>query len=144
MKSKIESITNAKSFLFGGKAIFTIVSTKTNKRFTFKVNKLKDKDKNEDVPFFVSYLNGSDNETSYQFIGTIFNRKNYKHSIKSKTKKDSQINKTIDWLIDVLNNNDKTRFEKIEFWHEGKCAKCGRKLTDPVSIKTGKGPICSK
>ncbi len=34
--------------------------------------------------------------------------------------------------------------EKVEFWHEGKCARCGRKLTTPESIQRGLGPECAE
>ena len=76
---KIENIENAHNFLLGGKATFTIVSTKTEQRYTFKVSQLRDRTKKKadqdlNAPFFVSFLNGPD---SYQFVGTIFNRKNY-------------------------------------------------------------------
>jgi len=30
----------------------------------------------------------------------------------------------------------------LNFFHEGKCGKCGRKLTTPESIKNGFGPTC--
>jgi len=32
--------------------------------------------------------------------------------------------------------------DNVEFYHSGNCAKCGRKLTTPESIKNGLGPIC--
>jgi hypothetical protein len=32
----------------------------------------------------------------------------------------------------------------LEVWHEGRCAKCGLKLTVPQSIMTGFGPTCAK
>ena len=140
MSNKIKNITDAHNFLFGGKATFTVVSGKTDKRYTFRVNQLKGKDKNN--PFFVSFLNGPDN--SYQFTGTIFDKKNYRHSKKSTVGKDSVVSKTINWLVNTLNNQNEKNFDQIEFWHEGKCCNCGRKLTDPISIETGRGPICSK
>lgn len=31
---------------------------------------------------------------------------------------------------------------KVHILHEGMCGKCGRPLTDPVSIEYGLGPIC--
>lgn len=31
---------------------------------------------------------------------------------------------------------------RIEFWHEGQCCRCGRKLTVPESIANGVGPEC--
>jgi hypothetical protein len=29
-------------------------------------------------------------------------------------------------------------------WHEGSCARCGKKLTVPESIESGFGPECVK
>lgn len=139
MSNKIKNITDARNFLFGGKSTFTIVSGKTDKRYTFKVNQLKGRDKNN--PFFVSFLNGGDE--SYQFIGTIFDKKNYRHSKKSKVSKDSVVGKTANWIVNILNNQNVKMFDQIEFWHEGKCCRCGRKLTTPESISSGVGPVCS-
>jgi hypothetical protein len=34
--------------------------------------------------------------------------------------------------------------ENIEFYHLGRCGRCGRKLTDPESINRGLGPKCSE
>lgn len=33
--------------------------------------------------------------------------------------------------------------ETFQFWHEGRCARCGRRLTVPESIATGWGPECA-
>lgn len=33
---------------------------------------------------------------------------------------------------------------ECEVWHEGRCGRCGRKLTVPESIETGIGPDCAK
>lgn len=33
--------------------------------------------------------------------------------------------------------------ETFQFWHEGRCARCGRRLTVPDSIATGFGPECA-
>tara|TARA_R110002096_G_scaffold84290_4_gene194649 strand:+ start:14 stop:667 length:654 start_codon:yes stop_codon:yes gene_type:complete len=35
------------------------------------------------------------------------------------------------------------RWGRMEIWHEGKCSRCGRKLTVPSSIATGLGPVCA-
>jgi hypothetical protein len=32
----------------------------------------------------------------------------------------------------------------FEFWHEGRCAQCGKRLTVPESIQSGFGPECVK
>jgi len=141
MKTKqIEDITKAKEFAFAGNATFTVVSKATNSRYTFKIQK----GKKEGAPHFVKFLNGSDNESSYMFIGTIFDERNYRHSFKSPVKSDATVVKTIEWVINVLTGKfDKSKFSLIEFWHEGRCGKCGRKLTVPSSIEIGMGSSCA-
>lgn len=34
--------------------------------------------------------------------------------------------------------------DRIQVWHEGKCACCGRPLTTPESLVTGWGPVCMR
>lgn len=45
------------------------------------------------------------------------------------------------WMVDRLVNKTWDD-EKAEIWHEGQCCKCGRRLTDPESIRLALGPIC--
>lgn len=33
---------------------------------------------------------------------------------------------------------------QVQFWHEGRCGHCGRRLTVPASIFTGFGPDCAE
>jgi len=137
------NIKSSLEFILGGNSIFTVVSKATNNRYTFKVKKGKEKNS----PFFVSYLFGNDNESSYKFMGTIFTEgKNaYKYFYSRKRiKKDSTVNKTFEWVYNILKAQNEEKFNLIEFWHEGSCGQCGRKLTVPSSIESGFGPVCSK
>lgn len=45
------------------------------------------------------------------------------------------------WFWRVLNGG--TFPAAFEFWHEGRCAACARRLTVPQSIATGFGPECA-
>ena len=134
------SIDKSKKFLFGGNSTFTVVSKKTNHRITFKVKKLKSKD-----IYFVSYLFGKDNQNSFKFIGTIFGKNgSYNPSRKNNNNPNSKINKSFNWIYKSLIEESDEKFSQIEFFHEGKCGKCGRKLTVPSSIESGFGPHCEK
>lgn len=140
MESHKLSLSKSKDFLFGGKSTFTVVSKKTQHRITFRVKELKDKN-----IYFVSYLFGSDNTQSFKFIGTIFDKNGkYNASRKNGSDPNSNINKSFEWVYNTIVNQNVSNFDKIEFWHEGKCGKCGRKLTVPSSIETGFGPYCEK
>jgi len=139
MKDKRYQLTEIKyirDFIFGGKAIFTIESAITGKWFTFKVQKPRDGNKSV---FWVSVMSGKDNNTSYSYMGTIFNGR-FKSTAKSRISEDAQCYKAFKCFYDLLVSSK--LHPKINFYHSGKCACCGRRLTTPESVKTGIGPIC--
>ena len=133
-------IPEALIFLFAGNATFTIVSVATKKRFTYNVKAHKTKANIH----FVSLLQGSDNESAYGFLGTIFDRKDWRHSKKSKVGAELPSAKGFPILLNMMLTNSKKFDEQVEFWHEGLCCRCGRKLTVPSSIQSGIGPECQR
>lgn len=140
-------------FLLAGKALFTILNTETGNRFTFKV-KITDKKflQAKTRFYFVSVLTGNNNESDYTYMGmlkiNIFNdhigeektKLEFYLTKKSKILKDANSVKVFSWLLKNIENLP----EKVKFFHEGKCARCGRTLTVPESIKCGFGPECIK
>lgn len=139
MKAKLES-SQVASFILGGKSIFTVRNVVTGNRFTYKLTRKKSLKEGDDDVVFVKVLSRPDNNSDYTFIGTIFGGTTYKHSAKSQFGADTMSSKAIDWLV----RNSKSLPENIEVWHEGKCGRCGRKLTVPESIQSGFGPECSQ
>jgi len=133
MKSHQIKHTDAVEFILAGKSLFTLLNSKSGNRFTFKVKKHK-----VDDVYFVSVLTNPD---VYQFLGIIKNQK-FTHSKSSKISKDAQSFRVFDYVF--FNLCKGTLPEFIEIWHEGKCGKCGRTLTVPLSIETGFGPECQK
>ena len=127
-------------FILAGNSRFTLVSGTSGERFTFKVNK------KEDVEgiHFVSLLNGSDNDSAYRFIGTIFDKNRYAHSKRSKVGVEALSVKAFAWSFASLVAGRTDNAGKVEFWHEGKCGRCGRTLTVPGSVLTGIGPECAR
>ena len=124
-----------RNFILSGNATFTVKNTQTGGRFTFKVTQ-----PDASGPHFVKVLTGSDNESDYGYLGTIFNAGQYKHGRKSGISETAQSAKVFKWFLACLASE--TLPEQIEVWHEGRCGRCGRKLTVPESIKSGYGPEC--
>jgi hypothetical protein len=124
----------ALDFILAGNAIFTVKNVETDNRFTFKVTKHK-----VDDIYFVKVLTNPD---TFEFIGTIRKNSDFKHSMKSRIKNDAKSVLVIDYIIKKLYKNELPNI--IEIWHEGKCGRCGRRLTVPDSIESGMGPECSK
>lgn len=140
MSHKLNS-SEALSFILGGKATITIKSLTTQTRRTFKIVKSKN-----NTVWFVRFMNGACNETNYGYLGYIRYVNNtyiYFHGgSKAKAKIDSTANIAFQFSFNLLKENKSHK--SIEFWHEGSCCRCGRKLTVPESIESGWGPECVK
>jgi len=151
-RHSIQKVEDIQKFMYAGNSTFTIQNTETMNRFTYKFSKPKTdtdgiKIQNKDTKvWFVKVMTGTDNENNYSFVGTVFVNQNgvkfYKHSQKSRITTEAQSVKVINWFIDKVEKNNVPK--QIEFWHEGTCGRCGRKLTVPESIENGIGPECIK
>lgn len=124
-------------FMLAGNATFTLVSKKSGTRFTFRV-----RDGGDTGPrHFVSMLNGPSNEDDFAFLGTIFRMSDYRHGKKSRIDVAAPSARAFAWFFGNLVRGYVS--PTVEFWHEGKCGRCGRKLTVPESVSTGFGPECA-
>lgn len=136
---KLETIELVRDFIFAGKSTFTLRNANSGNRFTYEVRAPRKQNTNKPV-FFVKVMTGSDNEKSYSFAGTLFGKYKYQHSPKSLltvTTNSLQIFQAFLRFVEtgVLPNG-------VEFWHEGRCGHCGKKLTVPASLLSGFGPNC--
>jgi hypothetical protein len=133
----IQNAEHAAQFIMGGNATVTFKSTATGKHFTFKVQEPKD---GGGKVRFVKVLNGPDNETAYAYMGLIGANGGFTRTAKSKIGADAPSHKAFAWAWGRIAAGSIP--EGLEVWHDGKCGKCGRKLTHPESLETGLGPIC--
>jgi len=135
-RGQIVSGPDAKAFVLAGNARFTLVSRRTGARFTFRARRPR-----EGAPVFVGVLTGPDNETAYSFMGTIFPKDlDFRFSPKSRVGPDAPSAKAFGWAWRHL--RDEILPDQMEFWHEGRCCRCGRVLTVPESVERGIGPEC--
>jgi hypothetical protein len=130
---KVGQISHEKAtdFILGGKAFVTFQNPQSGNRFTYKVVKHK-----VDDIYFVHVLTNPD---VYMFLGTIINY-GFRHSKKSKIDRDAKSVIVFDYVFHHLGMG--TLNSSIEIFHDGKCGRCGRQLTDPISVETGLGPHC--
>lgn len=135
--ARFTSATVAREFILAGSATLTLVSDKTGARFTYRV---KAKESETSQIYFVSLLNGASNESDYGFLGTIFGGVRYVHGTKSRVGEDAPSAKAFAWTFERIARGELPA--NCQIWHEGRCGRCGRKLTVPSSIESGLGPIC--
>ena len=114
------------TFVTAGKATFTVVGRAA--RYTFKVCK-----SNDGQVQFVKVLSGF--ESDYNFIGTIARGKFFpKGWREGATAPASAV--AFAWVW-----NHRANPAPAQVWHEGRCGRCGCKLTVPASIE-GFCPEC--
>jgi hypothetical protein len=142
----LSSTPAIRDFVFAGKAIFTLVSKATGSRFTYKVARADGTDGSR--PWFVSILAGPDNGADYSYVGAVFpsNRATCRLGRNSHVSKDATSYSAISWFLAHLDSavaGRSNKIDRVEFWHAGRCGRCGRRLTVPSSIASGLGPTCA-
>lgn len=134
-QGRFASAADALQFINGGNATVTLQSKKTGARFTYRIRASKD-----GAVHFVSLLNGPDNETAYAYFGYI-RRGYFNHGgTKARVSADASSAKAFAWAYRSFAQG--VIPDSLEVWHEGRCGRCGRKLTVPSSIASGFGPEC--
>lgn len=143
----LTSVKEIMAYVTGGNAIFTLVSPRTGRRYTYKMLRSK----SSPSQYEIRMLQGDDNTDSkqYHFIGRFYDEDKHKIWFASVPTRWatyklwpnilSYSEKAISW---VLLKTQQYLDKGLQFWMSGHCAKCGRLLTDPESIVTGFGPHC--
>lgn len=133
------SAENVARFAMAGNARITLQSDRTGARFTFRIAAPRGK---IDEPLrFVSLLTGSDNESDYSYVGVI-DGAGFRRTAKSRIGADAPSYKAMAWAWPHLAAGRIP--DGLKVYHEGRCGRCARPLTDPVSIESGLGPECRR
>jgi hypothetical protein len=146
LRGQLTDYVGLVKFISAGNAILTVKSRKSGERLTFKFSRPKDEAATGRVkPIFVALLSGPNNDSDYQFLGTIFPEASnftYKVSAKSRVSYTAPSQEFVRWFVKQLNVSPENIFARAEIWHEGRCGRCGRRLTVPESVASGFGPEC--
>jgi len=124
-----------RNYLFGGKATISIISNKTNTHFTYRVVSAS--------KTAGRYFVWVKVDKKLMFLGTIdaFGKKFF-WSPRSSIPQNWKRYKAFLWLWrHVINKNIP---KSVYVYRYNNCCVCGRKLTNPKSIKAGIGPECKK
>jgi len=129
------------AFMLAGNAHVTFQSRRTGTRFTYRVRAAEPRQGDtRPPPHFVAVLTGPDNGASYEYLGTIFDRKMYSHGKKSRIALDAPSAVAFAWVWKHLSGG--AMHPELAVYHEGRCGRCGRRLTTPESLASGMGAVC--
>lgn len=154
LRGRLTDAASVRRFLEAGNATLTLVSRATGGRYTVKFQRLSAEadtyDRSEsERPIFVKLLSGPDNEGDYTYMGTMTRGtpSELVRTRKSRVSESAPSWKAVQWLLYHLyhaNGSPDKAMDQLEVWHEGRCGRCGRKLTVPLSVRTGFGPDCAE
>lgn len=151
MNTAVPGLKDPLKFMFAGKAIFTIKNLDTGNRFTYKIERPKDRLTHVTRgPWFIKVLTGPDNGAHYKYLGCVWVHPSrypkvldYSHGRKSKISIEAPSVVAFRWTLARLQSG-RPMPEAFSIYHEGRCGRCGRRLTVPESIESGFGPNCIK
>lgn len=142
--NRFDNATDARTAILAGNATITLVSKASGARYTFNVKRAKRANSASGKAWFVGLLTGPSNETDYTYAGMLFgDDAAFRLTAKSGVKEGSAPAKAMAWTMAQLAKGGELP-SALEVWHEGRCCRCGRKLTVPESIASGIGPECAK
>lgn len=126
-----------RQFILAGNAYFTLKSLKTGDHFTFRVKKSK-----KTPTYFVNVRSGPEDGRIYHLLGLINTEAQY-NALKKNAYRiwATKSGVAFDWFWRHLTERNHIP-TGLEVWHDGRCCRCGRRLTDPESIDRGIGPEC--
>ena len=127
-------------FITAGNATFTFKSVTTGNWFTYKS---EFKEEFGEKKLIIRLLNGSDNNNSFTYLCTIKLVGELPMIFREKSKISETAKSFIVFDMAFYKLLLNMSIPNLEIWHEGRCCRCGRKLTVPESIEAGVGPECA-
>ena len=138
------SAQDVREFATAGNAILTLESQKTGVHFTYRIRQAEDKNGKPVRRWFVSVLNGHDNNNDYAYIGLLDQASGdieFRRTAKSRFGEDAPSVRGFRFMWNSV-YADKIPCQMV-IRHEGKCGRCARRLTVPESLDRGIGPECA-
>ncbi|MDE2426296.1 MAG: hypothetical protein KGO96_10370 [Elusimicrobia bacterium] len=153
MQHAFNNASDVRDFVLAGNATITLESQKTGTWFTYKVRQATGRDGRPSSRWFVSLMNGLDNESSFAYIGlldcgtkfaSLLDPRTplcFRQTAKSRVGADAPSVRGFTYFWRSISEGKMPCSMTVR--HEGKCGRCGRKLTVPESIDRGIGPECA-
>lgn len=135
--------TITRDFALAGRAVFT-VSNPAGDHYTYRIAELPARDGygRQETAFAAFVLTGPDNTSDYTYVGMVDTASGrVRLTAKSRFTPACRAYRVLAWALSAIwAGRDLPPGYAIQ--HAGRCGRCGRMLSDPVSCSTGLGPEC--
>lgn len=133
-RCQLEGHETIRNYITGGRGVVTLLSP-SGKHHTYVFRKPK---RDDDFPDDVIFVYALHNNNKLFYIGMIEQGK-FRLTRSSRFLPNTAIVKGARYIMRMSESDWDT---PMKLYHEGMCARCGRPLTNPKSIKLGVGPKC--
>ena len=127
-----------RDYCMGGNAIVTLASP-THVHHTYYIRAPWKEDKDE-FASDIRFVYHKERNGRWTYVGEICNNgTKFRKTKSSRYYETDKIFKGAAYVVKMMNRDFET---PMILQHEGCCSRCGKRLTDPVSIQRGLGPNC--
>lgn len=131
---QLKTVDEVQTHVFGGRAHLSIVSKKTNAHFTYRIVQFK---------YQFLYAVWVRVNTKYMYLGTWNNKeRKFIWNANKGIPREWKRYKAFLWVMGFVFNNIMP--SDVFIYRDERCRACGKRLTNPQSIKFGIGPECIK
>jgi hypothetical protein len=144
-------LNKLEAFALAGKSSFSIKSNSSGIVYHFKISRKQLKanfnrfSKEDQSSPWIWFVYCSENLRDWRFMITLNQAMNPAISKKSEVLESETIFKAFCYVWNNR-NSEKEKVERVDsevlIWHDGICSRCGRALTDEISVSLGIGPKC--
>lgn len=135
---RIASSSILRQYIHGGKGIVTLVAP-SGKSHSYSFSKPINQDIFPDDTIFVYAVH----EDKLFYVGMVENFQ-FRVTHNSRFNSDTEIARGAKYIVDLSNNPIMLLKTPMKVYHNGRCAKCRRTLSDAKSINLGFGTKCYK
>jgi hypothetical protein len=133
------STTEFPRLLLAGKATLTLRNPKRGTHIRVRMNNKKDRSGQPSSCYFLKVSLLGDGDAGYKYAGAYFSD-THRFKAAMELEEDASLAAVVSLILRAIDTPQ--ILSSAEIMHEGKCCRCGRKLTHPESIETGLGPEC--
>lgn len=134
-KYELKGAETIRRFITGGRAIVTLTSP-TTKSYTYLIKTPANESQFDAGTLFVYVIT---HNKQWFYVGMITPQFEFKLTFHSNWSDSHEITKGFRYIMNMAKTDGEW---KMKLYHVGRCARCGRKLTDYKSIMAGMGPKC--
>lgn len=138
-KTKLNLINRIHSYIHGGRGILTLEAPSGNSHSYAFYRPLNSSSFPDDIVFVYA----AHDNTKLFYIGMIENDQ-FRLTAHSRFLEDTDIVKGAKYIVRMSRDQNLCNKTPMKLYHEGMCARCGRKLETDKSKELGFGPKCIK